>query len=378
MRLLVDASNLHSGGGVAVATSLLYEMSRDTSQTDQIAVLASDEVHANLQKMALESGSFESYHVFNTYGLNALWRKRPLKPRDFELVLKIFGPNYTLKQHVPTLVGFAQPWIAYPKTEAYRKLKRSNRMVSRLKYSVQAAFFRRSSVLVVEADHVREALYRQRRFHGMPIHVIPSAVDSIHWSQSRWQELTVPQSSAQYLLGVIARNYPHKNLGILPEVRQILQRRYGVSVDFLVTLTDREWAAAGEYFRSCLLNAGSLSLAQTPTFYRMVDGVIFPSLLECFSATPIEALAAGKPIFASDRPFIREFLGDYARYFDPNDAGDIARVVVASLPELAMTPSRDTHDILEISSLYASSQIRYEAYMDLCRMVLRGDYGRLN
>ena len=56
-------------------------------------------------------------------------------------------------------------------------------------------------------------------------------------------------------------------------------------------------------------------------------GVIFPSLLECFSATPIEAMIMKKPVFASDRLFVRQSCDGFVNYFDPNSPESIAKSI---------------------------------------------------
>ena len=58
-----------------------------------------------------------------------------------------------------------------------------------------------------------------------------------------------------------------------------------------------------------------MSLAQCPSYFKELDGIILPSLLECFSATPLEALIMGKPIFLSDRQFNKDVVGDFYFYF---------------------------------------------------------------
>jgi glycosyltransferase involved in cell wall biosynthesis len=113
----------------------------------------------------------------------------------------------------------------------------------------------------------------------------------------------------------------------LPDVTDILRQRYGFQVRFHVTFTAEEWSAKSSHFREVVANAGPLAVAQCPTFYRMMDGVIFPSLLECFSVTPLEALVMEKPLFASARSFVTELCGNYGHYFDPLDPGSIAAVI---------------------------------------------------
>ena len=65
-------------------------------------------------------------------------------------------------------------------------------------------------------------------------------------------------------------------------------------------------------------------MTQCPSYYKEMDAIIFPSILECFSATPLEALAMEKPLFSSDRGFVSDVCEDYAYYFDPFDAHSAA------------------------------------------------------
>jgi glycosyltransferase involved in cell wall biosynthesis len=78
-----------------------------------------------------------------------------------------------------------------------------------------------------------------------------------------------------------------------------------------------------------VVNIGALDVAQCPSFYLQLDGVLFPSLLECFSATPLEAMAMKRALFVADRPFNRDVCGDAAFYFDPLDPGSAANAIAA-------------------------------------------------
>jgi glycosyltransferase involved in cell wall biosynthesis len=51
---------------------------------------------------------------------------------------------------------------------------------------------------------------------------------------------------------------------------------------------------------------------------------VFPSLLESFGNAPLEAMACGCPVLASNAPAIPEVCGDAALYFDPYDPQDMA------------------------------------------------------
>ena len=87
----------------------------------------------------------------------------------------------------------------------------------------------------------------------------------------------------------MGRNYQQEHVNF-PVLIETLRREYDIRASMQVTFTDEECAACDETFRAAVSNAGSLSVAQCPSFYRSMDAVILPSLLECFSATPLEAM----------------------------------------------------------------------------------------
>jgi len=54
---------------------------------------------------------------------------------------------------------------------------------------------------------------------------------------------------------------------------------------------------------------------------------IYPSRYEGFGLPPLEAMARGTPVIASDLPALREVLGEGALYFPPGDAAALASVL---------------------------------------------------
>ena len=71
--------------------------------------------------------------------------------------------------------------------------------------------------------------------------------------------------------------------------------------------------------------------------YREASVLVCPSRFEGFGLTPLEGLAMGLPVIASDIPPHREFLGDAVRYFPPDDAAALAGELERLL---ALPPSR--------------------------------------
>jgi glycosyltransferase involved in cell wall biosynthesis len=60
-------------------------------------------------------------------------------------------------------------------------------------------------------------------------------------------------------------------------------------------------------------------------FYRAAAAFAFPSLYEGFGLAPLEAMACGTPVVASNLPSLVEALGDAAELVSPDNVFDIAR-----------------------------------------------------
>lgn len=236
------------------------------------------------------------------------------------------------------MVGFAQPWIIYPDNECYQILPIAQKIKTRLKYRIQAFFFKRADILVVELEHVKDRLVKVLGYPAERIHVVHNCISSIYLDESLWQPLQFPRVDGFLRLGFLGRNYIHKNTAIFPKVAAGLEHSHGIAARFYVTFTEEEWAACNAEFRAVCINVGPLGVAQCPRFYEALDAVFFPSLLECFSATPLEALAMQKPLFASDRPFNRDICAQHAHYFDPLSPTDAAQAIANVFGDIGPDP----------------------------------------
>ena len=324
-RILINAANLHYGGGVQVAASFLNELIY-LGEVDSNVIVSSG-VHNELKSINAKVERFNSYYVHNTTGLSALI---DLKFINFIMsnrtVFTVFGPLYSWRKPKNSIVGFAQPWIIYADNEIYKEYGFVYKIIVRLKFFLQKYFYFKSDKLIVELDHVKKEL--KKITNKTEIVVVNNCISSIYSNRENWQPIDyVRTDQSIVLLGIVTRDYPHKNLKILPDVAEILKHTYKFNVRFLVTLTSKEWLKKDDRFRAYVDNVGSISVAQCPSFYNLLDGVIFPSLLECFSATPIEAMIMKKPVFASDRLFVRQACEDFVNYFDPIEPNNIAKSI---------------------------------------------------
>ena len=73
-------------------------------------------------------------------------------------------------------------------------------------------------------------------------------------------------------------------------------------------------------------NLGELPAPELARRYREADALIYPSTLETFGMPLAEAHAAGLPILAAERDFVRDVV-DPEQTFDPESPLSIARAV---------------------------------------------------
>lgn len=323
MKILINAANLHSGGGVQVASSFINELPfLSNNIIKSFDVIVSTEVDKNINQTT--KSFFKNYNVYNIFGLKNYKNNLGLFD-NYDLVFTVFGPCYYNIKGL-SLVGFAQAWIIYPNNECYKFLSFSDKFKFRIKYFLQKIFFKRSDFFIVELEHVKNRLIELDIFKKDNIHVVYNTVSNLYFSPEQWNEIKI-EPSEKIKIGLISRDYFHKNTNLLPKVKEVLKNRYRKDVDFYVTFNEEEWANKSPYFQNNIINVGPLKVNECPSFYEKMDAIIFPSLLECFSATPLETMIMEKPLFASDRGFIRDVCLEFAFYFEPTDPDSAAAVI---------------------------------------------------
>ncbi|WP_457858470.1 glycosyltransferase [Psychrobacter pulmonis] len=362
--ILINASNLHNGGGVQVAISFLYEITLLELDLSRFHVIASSEVAEGLSRLNANVSKFGDYNIVDSFGIKALYSQTNKIIKNYKTVFTIFGPNYLRVKSQNEIVGFAQPWIINFDNPISRRMKPLKRLKLFSKFNLQWLFFLRSDHYVVELEHVKDKLISLKGVDANKISIIHNTVSSLYHDKSKWKPVSIQKSNEAISLGFLTRDYPHKNLDILPAVAEVLQLHHNLSVRFYTTLNDFEWASKDAFFKKYVSSVGALAPDQCPCFYDQLDGVIFPSLLECFSATPLEAMAMEKPLFASDRGFVRDVCGNHATYFNPLDADDIA----TKIAEFYKSDKVDANNLREARNhalSFSTAKDRAEKYLEI-------------
>lgn len=124
---------------------------------------------------------------------------------------------------------------------------------------------------------------------------------------------------------VLAKFYARKNFEILID----LFRKYGKNelkdVRCIVTITAQQHKNAPKFLQDIkkynlqkhIVNVGPLDEQQLAGYFYNCNALFFPSLLESYSSTHLEAMYFELPIITSDLDFAEYTCGDAAVYYDP-------------------------------------------------------------
>ena len=126
--------------------------------------------------------------------------------------------------------------------------------------------------------------------------------------------------------------YPHKNLEGLLNAWKIFEEKYGD--EYQLVLVGKK-----DYFYSRIFNNRTIEQCSNIVFtgfipdeelvalYASVSLFVFPSLYEGFGLPPLEAMAHGVPVVASNRSCLPEVLGEAVLYFDPENYHQMASCI---------------------------------------------------
>ena len=139
----------------------------------------------------------------------------------------------------------------------------------------------------------------------------------------------------------VGRDAPYKNIVGCVETAAAL-RRSGVDAELVIAgMPDPRYPEVGEAIRRFGLEdrvtvTGHVDEATLAGLYRQASVFLFLSRYEGFGLPPLEAMAKGVPVVASDRASLPEVLGDAALLVNPNDVDAAAGAVSRLLDDPAL------------------------------------------
>ena len=208
--------------------------------------------------------------------------------------------------------------------------------------AMAGAAARRARLVLVDSSHTRREAVELLRVPEAKVRVVPLGVPRGFAPASAAEAAAfraVRGLPAGYLLYVGARK-PHKNLPVLLEALAripaasrpplVLSGAAWSPDEPLARLAGRLGLEATVHFAGALRDEGDLSL-----LYSAAALYVQPSLAEGFGLPPLEAMACGTPVLASDAGALPETLGAAAALLPPGDPQAWSAAIAALLGDTA-------------------------------------------
>lgn len=208
-----------------------------------------------------------------------------------------------------------RPWGGYGRRRGY---------YSRLRYIAA-----RADAVWVPSGMTRDIV--AERF-GVPAERVPYCYDSNRF-------VAIPGAKAvPPVLLTVSRLRPHKNHAAVVHAAAALNRP--VQVRLIGRGSERAAleSLAGRLGVRCTVETGADDAAVSHA-YREAAVAVCPSRFEGFGLTPVQGVASGVPVVASDIPPHREFVGRAARLVPLDDPAALAAAIGASLDAAPADPA---------------------------------------
>ena len=164
------------------------------------------------------------------------------------------------------------------------------------------------------------------------LRVIPHGL-APHIASDLDKPLPERQTKRPYLLA-ISTLYDHKNYPRLLQAFASLRRRNAIPHELHVAGADADLTAADLRrmaeklgIRDTVKLLGPVPHDRIGPLYRQADALVYVSLAETFGHPPLEAMACGCPVIASNTTSLPEITGHAAELVDPTDMQAIASAV---------------------------------------------------
>ncbi|NLU96890.1 hypothetical protein B6N13_02100 [Marinomonas sp. UCMA 3892] len=326
IKVLVNGLNSNSAGGLNVLSNFLLSSLKNKDERVEYFVLVSSDI---LSKNSLFEGvhfikvsKIFSYSYFNlfSYFLLFLFIEKKYK---IDVVLN-FGDLIPVCRS-RMVYYFDWAYAVYPESDIWKDMSVKNLIVRKLKVFNIRLLIKYCSLVIAQTEVVKKKI-KSTLFYDR-VKVVNNTV-SFDFGEATKDLVYDFKTGFKFLY--ITRYYPHKNIESLMEVAKIIKKN---GDDFKIVLTIDETHHKKskkliedihiEGLGSVIINVGEVKRGDIPALFSSVDALLMPTLLESYSASYLESMYFGKPIFTSNYDFSKEVCADVAIYFDPLNPQDI-------------------------------------------------------
>jgi glycosyltransferase involved in cell wall biosynthesis len=209
------------------------------------------------------------------------------------------------------------------------------KLVYRLMHKLLA---RTAQQILTVSEFSRQELTRVLPLHDKVVKVLPEGAEHVLRGQPDDSILQRASLTARPFVLAVSSAQANKNFGF---VARALAELGDPGFDVVVAggTNPAIFADRGAAMPAFIKHVGYVSDAELISLYRHAACFVFPSIYEGFGIPPLEAMAHGCPVVASNAASIPEVCGDAAVYFDPRDAQSFTQALMSVMRDSQLRAS---------------------------------------
>lgn len=377
---LLNLSTLQHGGSLQVAISLIEELKNYPNKPTLL-----------LSKPLQESLEPETLQNFNHH----LIQSSPARSKEScekiiflisefspKFIFTLFGPAYfNTPKSIPHLMGIGDGWVTHADKLAFSSLNFLDKIHTYLLCAYKHHYFKKATHWVTEAEIAKKGMIQKLKLPAEKITVIPNEISVFYQpylNNTPFKPLPYISSDHPLKLLTFCSAYAHKNISILIPTALCLLKKNFVLFEFHLTLPkeSREYKNLAKQIQkhqleNYFINHGPIPPQEGPRLYESIDALVFPSLLETYSVTPLEAICMGKPVFISDIPPHRAlFSPEHVSFFNPLDPQSIADSILHLVKHPEQIQQKHILAKQWLQQTMSTRKSRTQAYLDLIQEII--------
>jgi len=345
MKIVLIAHSLRKQGGLLVGLNFIESLKQTAPQHKYFIIAPKDVGYEDIE---IPIGSnFYFYKTKNMVGRT--WFDLVTLPK----IIKQFCPDIIFGMSAYGLLRPPSPqaiWIQSPYLAYNQKKYPGESLNDRIKLLINKLLLKmaltRTQRMFCQTPVMKERMCKYYNYNPEKVQILPNAVSD--FSRYVILPVSIPKVLSMRKPGCLyclipSRYYPHKNPEIILKALKSGKQKFS-EIFFITTIERDDDPLAPKYldnvskngFNEHIMNVGRIRHEELPSYYKNIDLVIMPSLLESFSVSYIEAMYFGVPILATDLDFAHCICGDAAAYYNPSDVESFsdALIKLKSNPEI--------------------------------------------
>lgn len=261
--------------------------------------------------------TYTSYYPINSQIYGTVWERTvfPAASRKWNADV-LFSPNGNGPLHQPECKNI----IYIHDVNAQKEMSSQTHQIYR-KITVPRAASVADAIITV-SEFSKTEICENVDVPRSKVHVVHNGIDEYYLGNDEGNPIDLPNS---YILFVGSLN-PRKNISRLIKSFKIARRKGFFDHKLVLVGPKNKYIFKNLDIEESdnILKMGFLNKKELKYVYENADLFAYPSIYEGFGLPPLEAMACGTPVLASETACFPEILGNCAKLVDPFDTEEIA------------------------------------------------------